>query len=55
MTPSIVRQVRDRDRQCIFSGGMPSGDSEGLIATWVFPPFMGYKASEQHFEPPYRY
>jgi len=49
MTPSVIQQALDRDRRCIFSGAMPSdSESEALVATWVFPPFMGYQASVQH-------
>ncbi|KAF8512699.1 hypothetical protein JB92DRAFT_265786 [Gautieria morchelliformis] len=51
LTPSIIQQALDRDRQCIFSGVVPSCDSDALVATWVFPPFLGHKASVQHFEP----
>src|ERR1700728_2120037 len=53
MTPSIIKQALDRDRQCIFSGIVPSCDSDSLVATWVFPPFLGHKASAQHVEPLY--
>ena len=45
LTPPIIQQALDRDRQCIFSGDVPSCDSDPLVATWVFPPFMGYEAS----------
>jgi len=51
LTPRIIQQALDRDRQCIFSGVVPSCDFDALVATWVFPPFMGYKASVQYFEP----
>ena len=50
LTTSFIQQALDRDRQCVFSGVMPSC-SNALVATWIFPPFMGYKASAQHFEP----
>ena len=49
MTPSIIQQALERDRQCVFSGVAPSGDSDALVATWVFPPFLGFKVSMQHF------
>jgi hypothetical protein len=39
-----MQQALDRDRQCIFSGAMPS-DCEALVVTWIFPPFMAYQAS----------
>lgn len=45
LTPRIIQQALDRDRQCIFSGVVPSCDFDALVATWVFPPFMGYKLS----------
>ncbi|KAF8816766.1 hypothetical protein BYT27DRAFT_6376787 [Phlegmacium glaucopus] len=32
-----------RGRQCNFSGVVPSCDSDPLVATWVFPLFLGYK------------
>jgi len=51
LTPPIIQQALDRDRQCMFSGVMPSCDFDTLVATWVFPPFLGYKASVQYFEP----
>lgn len=50
LTTPIIQQALDRDGQCIFSGVVPSCDSDALVATWIFPPFMGYKASAQHFE-----
>jgi hypothetical protein len=51
LTPPIIQQALDRDRQCIFSGDVPSCDSDALVAAWVFPPFMGYEASVQYLEP----
>jgi hypothetical protein len=51
LTPPLVQQALDRDRQCIFSGDVPSCDSDTLVAAWVFPPFLGYEASVQYFEP----
>ena len=45
MTPSFIQQALDRDRQCFFSGAVPSCDSDALVATWVFPPFLGYEVS----------
>ena len=44
MTPPLIQQALDRDRQCIFSGVVPSCDTS-LVASWVFPPFLGYEAS----------
>jgi len=38
-TPSLIQQALDRDRQCVF------------LVLWIFPLFVGYKASAQHFEP----
>jgi len=49
LTPAIIHQALDRDRQCIFSGVVPSCDSDALVATWVSPPFLGHKASVQPF------
>jgi hypothetical protein len=43
LTPPLIQQVLDRDRQCIFSGFVPSRDFDGLATTWIFPPFLGYK------------
>jgi len=48
LTPSIIQQALSRDRQCIFSGSAPSGDSDVLVVTWIFPPFLGYKLSDDH-------
>ncbi|KAF8816780.1 hypothetical protein BYT27DRAFT_7181235, partial [Phlegmacium glaucopus] len=42
---SLIQQALDRDRQCIFSGVVPSYESDPLVATWVFPPFLGHKLS----------
>jgi len=42
----LIQQALDRDRECIFSGVVPSGDLDGLVATWVFPPFLGYEISD---------
>jgi len=46
LTPLIIQKALARDRQCIFSGVVPSCDADALVVTWVFPPFMGYKLSE---------
>jgi len=48
LTPAITQQALDRDRQCIFSGVMPSSDS-ALVATWIFPPFLGYELSDDQW------
>ena len=42
MTPDIMREALDRDRVCVFSGVAPSQDSDALVVTWIFPPFLGY-------------
>ena len=42
LTPPIIQQALDRDRGCIFSGVC---DSDELVATWIFPPFLGHKVS----------
>ena len=39
----MKQEALNRDQSCIFSGRMPSGDSDTLIATWIFPPFLGYE------------
>ena len=44
LTTHFIQQALGRDRQCIFSGVLPSCDTT-LVATWVFPPFLGYEAS----------
>jgi len=46
LTPSIIQQAFDRDRQCIFSEILSSCDSDALVATWVFPPFLGHKMTK---------
>ena len=43
LAPPLIHQALDRDRQCIFSGFVPSCDFDGLVATWVFPPILGYE------------
>ncbi|KAF8816776.1 hypothetical protein BYT27DRAFT_6377119 [Phlegmacium glaucopus] len=45
---SLIQQAFDRDRQCIFSGVVPTCESDPLVATWVFPPFLGYKLSNDY-------
>ena len=52
LPPRTIQQALDRDRQCIFSGVMPSRASDPLVASWVFPPFLGYKASVQYISEP---
>ena len=32
----------------MFSGSTPSGDSDALVATWIFPPFLGYEVSSYY-------
>jgi hypothetical protein len=51
---SIIQEACNRDQQCIFSGVKPSNDSEPLVTTWIFPPFLGYEVStgiHNFFEP----
>lgn len=38
-----MRQAFERDRGCVFSEGVQNVDS--VVATWIFPPFLGYEAS----------
>ena len=45
LTPSIVQQALARDQGCIFSGHVPGGDSDPVVVTWIFPPFLGYEVS----------
>ncbi|KAF8524097.1 hypothetical protein BU17DRAFT_63456 [Hysterangium stoloniferum] len=52
LTAPIIQQALDRDRQCIFSGVVPSCGSDALVATWVFPPFLGYKAKNKYNQNP---
>ncbi|KAF8530517.1 hypothetical protein BU17DRAFT_79301 [Hysterangium stoloniferum] len=35
LTAPIIQQALDRDRQCIFSGVVPSCGSDALVATWL--------------------
>jgi hypothetical protein len=51
LTPPLVQQALDRIVNAFFSSDVPSCDSDALVAAWVFPPFMGYEASVQYFEP----
>jgi len=46
LTPPLIQQALDRDRQCIFSDFMPSCDFDGLVTTWIYPPFLGYELSD---------
>ena len=40
---SIAERALARDKGCIFTGVSPSTvDSDILVATWIFPPFLGY-------------
>ncbi|KAF8816775.1 hypothetical protein BYT27DRAFT_7181214 [Phlegmacium glaucopus] len=48
LAPFLIQQAFDRDRQCIFSGVVTSCESDPLVATWVFPPFLGYKLSNDY-------
>ena len=51
--PSSFReQVLKRDGQCLFSGIIPNNDSDALISTWIFPPFLGYTVSMYFCLPP---
>ena len=47
--PSTIRErALARDRECIFTGGSPTSsnsDHDTLVATWIFPPFLGYTVS----------
>ncbi|KAF8525469.1 hypothetical protein BU17DRAFT_62622 [Hysterangium stoloniferum] len=50
LTAPIIQQALDRDRQCIFSGVVPSCGSDALVATWVFPPCLGHKAKSKYYK-----
>ncbi|XP_006457002.1 hypothetical protein AGABI2DRAFT_122877 [Agaricus bisporus var. bisporus H97] len=50
LTPTLIQQAMDRDHECLFSGGRGSDE---LVASWIFPPFLGYKASLPHLIPSY--
>ncbi|KAF8624197.1 hypothetical protein AX17_007186 [Amanita inopinata Kibby_2008] len=40
LTPPIIQQALDRDQVCVFSG-----ESTTRVASWIFPPFLGHKPS----------
>jgi hypothetical protein len=42
LTPTLTQQALDRDKECIFSGVVLNHGVDAMIATWVFPPFLGY-------------
>jgi len=42
LTPALIQQALDRDKACIFSGVVPNLGVDTVVATWVFPPFLGY-------------
>ena len=42
---SIAERALARDKGCIFIGVSPTGNSDTLVATWIFPPFLGYTVS----------
>ena len=39
---SIAERALVRDKKCIFTG---ASNSNTLVATWIFPPFLGYTVS----------
>jgi len=49
LTSSIIQQTLDRDGKCIFSGVKSSSDSNAVVATWIFPPFLGYILSDDEY------
>ena len=43
---SIAEKALDRDKGCIFTGVLPASNSDAsVVATWIFPPVMGYTVS----------
>ena len=42
---SIAERALARDKGCIFTGDSPTSNSDNLVATWIFPPFLGYTVS----------
>jgi hypothetical protein len=42
---SIAERALARDKGCIFTGLSPTSNSDTLVATWIFPPFLGYTVS----------
>jgi len=40
---SITEKALARDKGCVFTG-----DSGTLVATWIFPPFLGYTVSKNN-------
>ncbi|KAF7761262.1 hypothetical protein Agabi119p4_10671 [Agaricus bisporus var. burnettii] len=53
LTPTLTQQAMDRDHECLFSGVPPGRDSDELVASWIFTPFLGYKASLPFLIPSY--
>ncbi|KAF8798357.1 hypothetical protein BYT27DRAFT_7123584 [Phlegmacium glaucopus] len=43
---SIAEKTLARDKQCVFTGVSPTCDPDTLVATWIFPPFLGYTLAE---------
>ena len=43
---SIAEKALDRDKGCIFTGVLPASNSDtSVVATWIFPPVLGYTVS----------
>ena len=45
---TIAEKALARDKGCIFTGVSPTGsssDHDTLVATWIFPPYLGYTVS----------
>jgi len=49
LTPTLIQQALDRDNECIFSGVVPNHGVDATMATWVFPPFLGYTLSSDQW------
>ncbi|KAF8804989.1 hypothetical protein BYT27DRAFT_7011455, partial [Phlegmacium glaucopus] len=43
---SIAERALARDKRCVFTGASPTCDPNTLVATWIFPPFLGYTLAE---------
>ena len=48
---SLAQQALHRDARCVFSGQIPSIESDVLVATWIFPPSLGHEVCT-HFPVP---
>ena len=42
---TIAEAALGREKECVFTGVSRTSDSDTLVATWVFPPSLGYTVS----------